>query len=258
MNQLKILLAALVISMISWSARSQSEPSTSKLCDDQTISSSVCKKMRFLRSQVMLLGEQRDLMQVNYSLLERIGLSMEQVTTQLMTSNEYSSHLQGIERVKASAAELSHLAASRSSDAFAAANGIRNHCTSCHQDPMPGQTLAWHDLARMNWETITRRCNEVGRNPHLCKNMYGMVSSIAYFQAANGVVSLDYSLAYQAAQELARVAGYIQTLRTHGDTDVLSKVQDQAQEIMSLAQSKDPHYLEKGLQLTSSCFTCHK
>jgi hypothetical protein len=206
----------------------------------------------------MLLGEQRDLMQVNYSLLSSIGQSMEDLVNQLMTSKEYESHLDGIEIVRDTASELVQLAQKEKSEAFETANTLRSHCTQCHSNPAPGRSVSWHALSRISWETITNRCNEVGRNPHLCKNMYGMVSAISYFRSASDLENIDFKLAYESAKELARVASYIQGFRTHADTQLLTRVEQEAKEIMILAESKDASYLEKGYHLTNSCFNCHK
>jgi hypothetical protein len=45
----------------------------SALCNDPVGDQKACKEMRHLRSQVFTLGEQRDLMQINYPLLGEVG-----------------------------------------------------------------------------------------------------------------------------------------------------------------------------------------
>ena len=235
--------------------RKDKQPS---LCANSSFASELCLEMRYLRVHIMLLGEQRELLQVNYRMLELLSRSLQQILARLSNSPLYDEHLQGIEEIRTTADELNMLAQLNKPDALVQANALGGHCTHCHQNPMPSRQLYWHDLALISWDHIAKRCNEPGRHPYLCKKMYAMVSSLAYFQEALNRREVNYELAAEAARELVRISNDLQRFRPHGDSPELSVVEQKATEIMRLAANRDVKFLELGSGLTNTCFHCHK
>lgn len=229
-------------------------------CSDPTRRQSVCREMKHLRSQVLVLGAQRDLMKINFPLLIEVGKEIQAGASRaigglLVTDDNHGAGLIG---VQALATDLVELAEQKSGDALMAANKIQNQCNTCHNKVAPTSGHRWDDIFKSDWSAFYQKCNSPERNPYRCKSMHGMFSYYSGFFTAYQLGLQNYELTALAADEIAKIAIDLkENDLVHGLEDLLEGVVVDAKEISKLASEKNPEAFDRAMAITQTCMKCH-
>jgi hypothetical protein len=228
-------------------------------CDQVGRHKEVCLQMRHLRSHIHTVDAQRDLLQVNYSLLKTLATGVQSTVDKISSHGDYADHTQGIETVKNLAIELETLATNNNPNALLTANQLRFKCSTCHSVELPSSSYSWETVFKTSWDKIIDRCNEYGRNPYACKHMFGLFSATSYFFTAPDAQDFNYDTAHETAKEINRISKQLQKLGEfhNGGNDALREVELRSEELMALASAKDPKLWQEGRQVTISCSKCH-
>jgi hypothetical protein len=230
------------------------------ICNDPLRPQELCNEMKHMRSQVLALGAQRDLMQVNYPYFAAIGSeiagSIETAITHFQGAPD--NHLQGLLEIKKVTLDFVNKAKLNDPDTFRLANKIQNQCAACHASENPESGYKWSEIFKLDWAAFYKRCNSEGHNPYYCKNMHGMLSSYSYFPTANNLGRFSYNTTKLAAAEIHRIAGVLKEMGIkHGGDEFLGRLQTKTSEIMSLAEEKNALAFEKGVEIGNTCMSCH-
>lgn len=230
------------------------------ICNDPLKPQEVCFEMRHLRSQVLALGAQRDLMQTNYGYYEAIGNELTATvnsTINYLTRNP-DMHMQGLVEIKKLSTEFEASAQTKSPETFKIANKIQMQCASCHAKDKPQSGYKWDDIFKQDWSTIYTKCNSGDHNPYYCKSMHGMLSSYSYFATANNLNRFNFKMTKYSANEIQRIATQLKSLGMyHGGEQFIQKLVDKATEVVTLADQQNPAAYQKGVELGNSCMSCH-
>lgn len=255
-NNIKTTIMTLIITLVSLGGNAL-YATERPFCSDPT-RGDLCYNMRFLKSQVLALGAQRELMQVNYPYLMVIGQDIDSITQNLRDSKLINpEHVPGILAIQEKAKQLSNEAKDFDSQALATANVIQKRCVACHSPTAPLSGIGWDQVFKNDWENIVKNCSREGRTPYLCKSMNGMLSSYSGIMAAAQLGRKNFAALKQSALEIARIAKDLQAKKIYHQTEPLSGVQANAEEVIRLADLEDPEAFNKGLMITQSCMQCH-
>jgi len=230
-------------------------------CDEANRISFICRKMKNLRSQVTVLDAQRDLMQVNYPLLESIGKNIEMGVNELMTRREYNAHLAGIEPVHHLAVELSSEARDHNPNALNTANRFKKQCQNCHG--LPTAKVPWDKILMTDWDQVIRHCNtntSRNHNPYVCKSMYGIRSLVEYFDTALHSGNFDFALAEENSREVNRIAKDLLQIGgpIHEEQGAsLKEIVAKSEVMIEYAAKRDPALFQFANQLHQTCVKCH-
>jgi len=229
------------------------------LCSDP-LKGELCYNMHYLRSQVMALGAQRELMQVNYPYMNSIAQEITDITRYLSDGRLIGAeHRAGIEVVMNHAQTLALQAKNQDPAAMSAASMIQKKCATCHSSSAsaPGG-IGWSDIFANDWDNITKNCSKEGRNPYLCRSMNGMMSAYSGIFEGSQLGRKNFKAVELSAAEVARIAGDLRDKRmVHGSDVMFGEVFLKAKEVEQLALESRPEAFEKGVLITSSCMQCH-
>jgi hypothetical protein len=253
MKMLKLFVVA-AMAMISSAAFAQGT------CDNPLRQTDVCYSMQHLRSQINAVDAQRELMQVNFPYLETLGKNIALIARDVHTKIQMDSqaHRDGIKNVAVGAEDLAKLAAKKDPNALVVGNLLRARCVTCHTSETPASGIVWDKVFKNDWEHIAKRCNQVGRNPYLCKSMNGMLSAYGYFITSMKTGEQNYELTAEASGEVLRILKELKDKGVmHMSEGFRAAAEDSAAEINKLALAKDPSVFEKVLELPNSCMNCH-
>lgn len=232
-------------------------PAFASLCSDP-LTGELCYNMRYLRSQVMALGEQRELMQVNYPYVGNIAQEINTITQNLANSQLIGDHAEGIRAVMTQAQTLGQYANNQDPMALTVANTIQKKCATCHSQVSATSGIGWDQIFKNDWEAISKNCNKEGRTPYLCKSMNGMMSAYSGIFAASQLGRQNFETLRLSAMEIARIAGDLKEKKMmHGSDIMVGEVHFRAEETIQLAAQGRPEAFEKGLLITQSCMQCH-
>ena len=229
-------------------------------CNDPVRQPVVCREMKHLRSQVLALGAQRDLMKINYDLLTLIGEEVRagahRALAGMTTPDE--KHGAGLIGVQALGMDLRDQAKQQSVEALVTATKIQKQCSTCHGQSEPTSGYRWEDIFKGDWSVLHERCNEPDRNPYRCRSMYAMFSHYSGFFTAYQVGRQNYELTEKSAKEISRIAlDLISHKLAHGLDDLLGMVAKDAMEVEALARDKNPEAFDRARSLTQACMKCH-
>lgn len=230
------------------------------VCDDPIRQSAVCYQMQHLRSQINAVDAQRELLQVNFAYLQSLGKNIGIVARDVHTKIQMDTpaHRDGIKNIAFGAEDLARLAEKNDPNALVVANLLRARCVSCHSSEAPASGIVWDKVFKNDWEHISKRCNQVGRNPFLCKNMNGMLSAYGYFITANKAGEQNYELTAQVAGEIVRILKELKDKGVmHMSEGFRAEAELAANEIQVLALAKDPSVFDKVQELPNACMSCH-
>ncbi|MEY4617726.1 MAG: hypothetical protein RJB66_2686 [Pseudomonadota bacterium] len=228
------------------------------LCSDP-LTGELCYNMRYLRSQVMALGEQRELMQVNYPYMGSIAGEINAITQNLAESKLLGTdHQEGIMAVMSQAQTLSQYANNQDPMTLTVANTIQKKCATCHSQTAATSGIGWDQIFKNDWDVISKNCNKEGRTPYLCKSMNGMMSAYSGIFAASQLGRQNFATLRMSAMEIARIAADLKEKKMmHGSDIMVGEVHLRAEETVQLASQERPEAFEKGLLITQSCMQCH-
>lgn len=234
--------------------------SHANVCDDPLRASVVCVKMQNLRSHIMMLESQRDLMVINYNYVRDVSTSLGQLALDITKDlpTELANHAPALNSINQQADEIKNLATEKDPTVFTFTNTLRSNCAQCHSNNNPPSGIKWDQIFNMDWNHIVATCNSNGRNPFICKQMYALVSNYSSLFTAYNAGLKNYKLAQTAAEEISRITSLlIENNFLHTRTEFLTQVQAKAQEVIRLAGNQDPTTFEKSYALASSCMNCH-
>jgi cytochrome c2 len=234
------------------------KPAFGSVCSDP-LKGELCYNMQYLRSQVMALGEQRELMQVNYPYLFSIGQEIKSVTNHLAHSQLLGpDHAEGIQLLQNQSQALIESAQGEDPMALATANVIQKKCATCHNQVAPSSGMGWDQIFKNDWEHINKSCNKEGRTPYLCRSMNGMMTAYAGIFAAAELGRKDFMAIKESSKELARIANDLSAKKMfHGSEEMIAEVGQRATEVVELATAEKPEAFQKGQQITQTCMQCH-
>jgi len=234
--------------------------SSASICDDPLNYNFICNKMKNLRGHIMMLESQRDLMQINYDYVRDVSQSMATASTELMNELPFDleDHRPALQYVATRAAQVQQMADRRNPQVFHEANLLRRSCTSCHTPAEPTSGVKWEEIFKMDWSKIVQKCDEPGKNPFICKNMYGMVTNYSYILTAYLNKVENHKMIETSAKEIARISSLLVSENfLHDRMANIQEVNERAKEAEALALQKDPRSLEKAYEITESCMGCH-
>ncbi len=252
-----IFIKSLVISILSLVI---SQFSVADSCSDPSRQQDICREMKHLRSQILVLGAERDLMQINYNLMglvgEEIKAGASRALSKLSVTDE--NHGAGLIGVQAIAIDLIEQSKQKNGDALMTANKIQQQCATCHNSVSPNSGYKWDDIFKSDWSVFYKKCNSSDRNPYRCKSMHGMFSYYSGFFTANQLGLQNYELTELEAQRISTIASTLKENNLiHGLEDMIEKVAVEASVVSQLAAKKDPEAFERAMTLTQSCMSCH-
>lgn len=232
-----------------------------EICSDPLRNQDTCREMRHLRSQVLELGAQRDLMQVNYPYLNKIGIEIEGITERVIEKMkvEDPTHVGGLLGIQTLTTQMNKASSAGNAESFALANKIQTQCATCHsKDNVTNTGRSWSSIFKNDWSSFYKNCNEYDRNPYRCKSMYGMLSAYSSFFTAFQLGREDYEFTKMGAKEIVRIASDLKAKQMfHGTEAIISKVESDASEVATLAENKDPSVFTKAVAITQTCMQCH-
>jgi hypothetical protein len=222
----------------------------------------VCYQMKHLRSHVNLLDADRDLARVDFDMMASVSESVYQMITKLMVSNHYNEHLRGLGEVRDMARQLKEEATNRNFQSFRTANMMKQTCNQCHSQSAESTSgHSWDEIFGRSWDAIVQRCNTVGHNPYICRNMYAMSTAFSYFETAIPANHLDFELAEHTAKNLKTIASGLETLGGgihEGGLDPIREVRVWAEGLETLAKRRDPYVYQRSLEVKKACSNCHE
>lgn len=220
----------------------------------------VCAEMQHIRSQILILGAQRDLMQINFPYLRQVALEMNGSTSRLknLISTINDNHKLHLQEIDSSASELVKLTEMQSADSLRVSNNLVTNCTGCHNSINLKSEKKWSDVIKDDWSVFYLKCNEADRNPYICKNMHGMLSSVSSFITSLALKLENYEAIQFGAAEIYRIAKDLNDKNfLHGGRIALSMIEVKASELMGLAANKHPDTFKKAEEITQVCMQCH-
>lgn len=229
-------------------------------CDNPLMKDEVCFQMRHLRSQVMALGAQRELMQVNYPYLAILGQEVQSLANNIEASKMTElGHPEGLEGLKVGSQALIDLANQQDPLALAAANTLQKKCATCHAQSGPNSgSHSWDKIFKHDWEQVSKNCNREGRVPYLCKSMNGMLSAYAGVITAVNLDRKNFDTLKLSVEEIARIAGDLKAKgMVHGSEGLLTGVQAKALETAKLASQNNEEAFNVAQDITTGCMDCH-
>lgn len=228
------------------------------VCDDP-LKGELCFNMRYLRSQVMALGEQRELMQVNYPYLGVIGQEIDAITRFIDQGHLLGTeHAEGIKAIQAQAQTLIDTAKAEDPMALATANVIQKKCSSCHSPVNASSGIGWDQIFKNDWEHIVKNCSKEGRTPYLCRSMNGMMTAYSGIFSSSQLGRQNFASLKHSAIEIQRIAKDLKDKKMfHGSEEMIAEVGVKAAEVAQLATEEKVEGFEKGLLITQSCMQCH-
>ena len=255
MKKVVIVLAAalgLVVGAIALTGKTQAS-----FCNDPLGDQTLCLQMKALASHVELLDAQRDLMVVDYDYLGGVTGAMANLVN-IITGTGPRSHDEALAHVKAAALQAHQEALNSDPASLRTANAIRGECLACHANANPTSGVKWSQIATNSWDSVIPLCNDGTRNPYLCKNMHGMLTTVGYYLKSYQAGLRDFVALANVARETGRIANdLISKNITHGDAVFLHDVQTSAADLEKLARAEDPAAYGKAFGIAQSCSKCH-
>lgn len=226
---------------------------------DLTPPTLLVRQMHTLKSQLDILESQRDLVVINFPLIEAVGKNMLEITNDV-TWYTYA-HAPTIESLKSEVESMVTEAQLKDSSAYTTANDLRSSCLGCHSNVSPASGIKWQDLPGLSWMGVLEMCNgdsNHGINPYTCKNMYGMQTMVNYFVISEASKNRNFQAAAEVAKEIRRIAkGLVKSNFIHGGNKMLKNVASQALTIETLAKRLDSNAFSQAKLLSQSCTQCH-
>lgn len=219
----------------------------------------VCRAMKNIRSHVMIIDSQRELVQNNFEYMELTLAGLSQVVGKLMTDSSASVHMQDLQAVRTITEKALREARSKSADTYQTSNQIKVTCQKCHNaDSESG--LKYEDIFKVRWEKTSDRCNEPGRNPFVCKHMYGLFTIFESFEAASLQGNYNFKLAAANAQEVIRITdtllAFNNPIHPMGNQGI-QDLKNEAVALKDLAEKYSPEVYTRGVGLSQACIKCH-
>lgn len=230
------------------------------LCNDPIGANNVCFQMKNIRSHIMMLESQRDLMLLNYKYLQAVSFSLSSTaaaTTKILPE-DLRNHSQALMAISDKALSISQDASGQDPQVFVRANSLRTNCAACHTNDNPVSGHKWNEIFALDWNKIIEKCNSENHNPFLCKQMHGMISNYSYIFSAYQAGITDYSMLETAAAEIQRISkllldnGFL-----HINKEIIQDVNRRSSEVMELAQERNPQTMAKAYAITETCSQCH-
>ena len=221
----------------------------------------LCREMKQMRSGVVLLESQREMLQVNYAWLQVIGTELEQVATAILRKMSSDQHMGVLNNVKDLARRIAMESERKAPEALSLANQMRFQCMACHAPTgnPPGSDPSW-DLVfgEYNWDKVIEKCNAFGRNPYLCRSMNALMSAYQYIERSHISGTHNFEGARHATLEIQRLASDLRVRgMLHGSETVLKSVESDAIQLAKAFSEKDLTAYDRAKSLMSSCAQCH-
>lgn len=232
------------------------------LCDEHAADQEICYKMNNLRAQIHALDAQRELMQVNPSYLEAFGFSLARSARAILKIIKpgIPEHNMGLAEVAKLGNELAKNAIESDSSAMLiTANLVKNNCATCHTGRNPANGNDWNRVFKNDWSVISKRCNEPGRNPYLCKSMNGILSAYSFQGTAASANIQDFEMTQKTSEEVMRILVDLKNKKfKHFDSKLRDRAEATAAEVAQLASEKNALAFEKSKELLNTCTQCHQ
>jgi cytochrome c2 len=228
-------------------------------CDNPLMKDELCFKMRHLRSQIMGLGAQRELMQVNYPYLSILGKEVLFLANNINASKAGElGHPEGLEGLKSGSQTLIDLANQQDPLALAAANTIQKKCATCHNGTGPSGGRGWDKIFKHDWEQVSKNCAREGRNPYLCKSMNGMLSAYAVVLTGPNADRKSLEAVKVSTLEIARIAADLKEKKMfHGSEETMTAVETKALLTAKQAGENNEEAFTTAQEITTGCMECH-
>lgn len=220
-----------------------------------------CSHMRHLRATINVFDQQREMALVNYNYLGLMGQSLRDNAGQVvhLVPTELSDHKFALESISKLGEEIIELSKTKNPDLFVTTNQVSSQCLSCHNSTNPrAGGLGWNEVFRIDWRYIPQECNQVGRNPFLCRSMNSMATSYNHLSTASAANIQNYEVTEGVATEVVRILGTLgENNFLHGVAGLRMAAEARAKEIVQLAKDKNPIVFSKSVALVDACNTCH-
>lgn len=219
-----------------------------------------CGRMKHMRATVQLLDAQRAMMNTDYDFFGALALSLKENTSRLaeIAPTVLQDHKVGLQNLNLMSQQMEIYSKVKNPELFVVSNNLRLQCLNCHSSGNPNSQTVWNDVFSMSWDKISKDCSENGRNPFICKSMNEMGSNYNHLFTAYLAQVQNYSITEAVAGQILKVLNRLKTMNFKyiGEDNRLN-AEKATQEIIQLAQAKDPKAFEKARDLTNACMKCH-
>lgn len=229
------------------------------VCDDPTRNTVICEEMSHLQAQIFVLDAQRELMQVNPAYTKAVGQTLTATARSVLRhmGPGLPEHRQALSSVASGGENLSALAEQRDPQMLVQANLLRVNCATCHQSRLNGNP-SWKDLFGNDWTKIAATCATGGKNPYLCKSMYGMLSAYGYLYSGFRTNVQSLEMTAEAADEIIRILEDLKQKNfNHLPEELRQEALQAARETSQLARANNTAAFEKGYGIMNACTKCH-
>lgn len=231
-----------------------------EVCNNAFQRSDFCYKMRHLQSQIMVLGAQRELNQLNFPYIEVISKEIETLIENLDNEEdappEIKKHI--FPRVQEMARDLILKSQAKDPHVLSLTEGIEGSCASCHGGTEKREHLEWSHLLNYNWARVKLDCFEPNRGGEICLQMNGLLS--AYAGVVTGPNAGRYNFEVLAAnmREIIRIVdGLAAKNLFHSTKENFDSLRTVALETELLALDKNDRAFTRAREIPTSCIECH-
>ncbi len=118
--------------------------------------------------------------------------------------------------------------------------------------------MPWNDVFGFNWDEVAQRCDQFSANPYICKSMNAMATDYSHLSTSHLSKIENFEITSSLVEEIVRVLRDLKTKNiSHFPENLSVEVEKKAEEVIALANKKDPTTFQKALDLNNSCMKCH-
>lgn len=230
------------------------------ICGNPMGDPKICGQMSNLRSHIMVLEAQRDLLQLNYGLLQTVGASLSNAADETVASlpPEFAAHADVFAKLSRQAKDVAKYAEVGDARALTVANTLRTNCATCHTQTGGASGKKWDEIFKSDWNKITEKCNTPGRNPFACKQMHGLISNYSYILNSYLLNQTNFEMLGALSDEMVRIANLlIENRVVHGKVQAIEDVAQKSALASEFSKNKNQDALKKAYEIVDSCMNCH-
>lgn len=236
------------------------QASAQLVCSAGTQHLEFCQKMKHLGTSINAIESQSVLMRLDPGYLSGMAKSINETTRMLapIIPPGVVTHKEAFFRLNQLSQQLEQESRQSNPEMFVTANRVSQNCMSCHSSSHPQSNLIWNQLFGYSWSRIIADCNVIGKNPYLCKTMNAIAANYNHIVTASIAKIENYSVTIVNAREILRLLQDLGAKRFDhmGDANRV-KAENDAKEVIQLAQQQNPLAFVKARNLSQTCMQCH-
>jgi len=236
------------------------EASAERVCTTNTQHVEFCQKMKHLGTSINAIESQSVLMRLDSQYLSGMARSINETTRMLapIIPQNVITHKESFFRLNQLSLQLEQESRQSNPEMFVTANRISQTCMSCHSSSHPQSNLIWNQLFGYSWNRIVADCNGIGKNPYLCKTMHAIAANYNHIVTASVAKVENYAVTVTNVREILRLLQDLGAKKFDhmGDANRI-KAENDAKEVIQLANQQNPMAFSKARNLSQTCMQCH-